>query len=140
VRLFLDTSVLLAAAGSVSGSSHALFEYADSQGWELLCSQYVLREVLKNLSKLPVSAESEWALLRPRITVVDDILTLDRPVVFMAGKDRPVLFSALAWADVLLTLDKADFGEVLSRTFYGLPVLLPYDFLMRERAAGRLQT
>lgn len=138
MRLFLDTSVLLAAAGSISGSSHALFGYAGAQGWELLCSRYVLNEVLRNLPKLPLSAETEWSLLRPQLTVVEDILTLDRPVVFTAGKDRPVLFSALAWADVLLTLDKADFAEVLGRAFYGLPALLPYDFLMRERAAGRL--
>jgi hypothetical protein len=48
------------------------------------------------------------------------------------------LFTALAWADVLLTLDKADFSEMLGGTFYGLSVQLPYDFLDRERSAGRL--
>jgi hypothetical protein len=73
VRLFADTSVQLAAAGSVTGSSHALFA-------------------------LP----------------------------------------ALAEADVLLTLDKADFTGLLGSTFYGLPVMLPYNFLQRERDAGRL--
>ena len=66
-------------------------------------------------------------------------MSLDRPVIFAAGKDRPILFTALAWADVLLTLDKADFSDVLGGTFYGLSVLLPYDFLERERAAGRLE-
>jgi hypothetical protein len=59
-------------------------------------------------------------------------------VVFAASKDRPILFTALAWADVLLTLDKADFADVLGGTFYGLRVMLPYDFLQHERAAGRL--
>jgi hypothetical protein len=28
-------------------------------------------------------------------------------------KDRPILFSALAWADVLLTLDSRHFGDLL---------------------------
>jgi hypothetical protein len=36
VRLFLDTSVLLAAAGSPNGSSRALFSYAATQGWVLI--------------------------------------------------------------------------------------------------------
>jgi fermentation-respiration switch protein FrsA (DUF1100 family) len=66
------------------------------------------------------------------------VLTLDRPVIFGAAKDRPILFSALAWADVLLTLDANDFAQMLGGTFYGLPVLKPGHFLQRERSAGRL--
>jgi predicted nucleic acid-binding protein len=137
--LFLDTSVLLAAVGSQSGASHAVFDYATTQSWTLVSSPYVLSEVLQNLPKLPASATSEWLRLRPKLTIVDDVLVLDRPAVFMVGKDRPVLFTALAFADVLLTLDKTDFIDVLGREFYGLRVLLPYEFLLSERAAGRLQ-
>jgi hypothetical protein len=71
---------------------------------------------------------------------VDDVLTLDRAVVFEPAKDRPILFTALAWADVLLTLDRADFGALLGSTFYGLAIVTPGLFLERERAAGRLNT
>ena len=53
--------------------------------------------------------------------------------------DRPILFSALAWSDVLLTLDRGDFGELLGKTFYELWVLTPGAFLEQERAAGRLK-
>ena len=67
-----------------------------------------------------------------------DVLTLGKAVVFLAGKDRPILFSALAWADVLLTLNRSDFGGVMDNPFYGLLVLKPVLFLERERAAGRL--
>jgi hypothetical protein len=49
-----------------------------------------------------------------------------------------VLFSALAWADVRLTLDSGDFGDLLGGPFYGMPVLRPGQFLQRERTAGRL--
>ena len=139
MRLFLDASVLLAAAGSRNGSSLAVFSYAYAQRWELLSSPYALNEVLRNLPKLPSRATTQWLRLRPQITVVDDVVSLDRPVIFAASKDRPILFTALAWAEILLTLDKADFGDVLGGTFYELAVLLPYDFLERERAAGRLQ-
>lgn len=138
MRLFLDTSVLLAAAGSANGSSRALFSYAATKGWVLICSPYALNEVLRNLPKLAVSATTEWLRLRPQVTVVDDVVSLDWPVVFAASKDRPILFTALAWADVLLTLDKEDFADVLGGTFYGLRVMLRYDFLQHERAAGRL--
>jgi predicted nucleic acid-binding protein len=138
VRLFLDASVLLAAAGSATGSSRALFDYSAQQRWTLVSSPYALNETLRNLSKLPPRATSEWLRLRPRLAVADDVLSLDRPVIFAASKDRPILFTALASAEVLLTLDKADFVDVLGGMFYGLHVLLPYEFLRRERAAGRL--
>ena len=61
-----------------------------------------------------------------------------RPVLFAASKDRPILFSALAAANVLLTLHEADFATLLDGSFYGLRVRLPYSFLEEERAAGRL--
>lgn len=51
---------------------------------------------------------------------VRDVWTLDRPAVFGPAKDRPVLFTAAAWADVLLTLDRADFGSLIGTRFYGL--------------------
>ena len=46
-----------------------------------------------------------------------------------------MLFSALAWADVLLTLDKVDFAELLDSEFYGLAVLTPGGRLRRERSS-----
>jgi len=69
---------------------------------------------------------------------MEEVLTLDRPAVFAAGKDRPILFSALAWADVLLALDRGDFGGLMDNPFYGLLLLKPGALLERERAAGRL--
>jgi predicted nucleic acid-binding protein len=139
VRLFLDTSVLLAAAGSASGSSRAIINHAASQNWDLLACPYAINEVWKNLPKLPTQASADWLRLRLKLSVVADVVSLDRPAIFAAGKDRPVLFTALAWADVLLTLDRKDFSDLLGGTFYGLKVLLPYEFLRRERAAGHWQ-
>ena len=139
MRLFLDASVLLAAAVSPTGLSRALFTLAGQQGWVLVTSPYVLTEVQRNLGKLPAQATADWVRLRPQLAVVDDVVTLDRPAIFAASKDKPILFTALAWTQVLLTLDKADFADLLGQTFYGLQVLLPYDFLQRERTAHRLK-
>jgi hypothetical protein len=70
---------------------------------------------------------------------MDDVVTLDRAALFPVHKDRPVLFSALAWADALLTLDEGDFGGLMRKPFYGLVVVRPGVFLHQERAAGRLK-
>jgi predicted nucleic acid-binding protein len=138
VRLFLDTSVLLAACGSTTGASHEIFRQARAHSWTLIATPYVIGEVLNNLADFPPSAAAQWANLRAHLLVLDDVLTLDRPALFTAGKDRPILFSALAWADVLLTRDIGDFGEILGGSFYELLVMTPGDFLQCERSAGRL--
>ena len=138
MRLFLDTSVLLAACGSTTGASHEIFRQARVHGWVLIATPYVIGEVLNNLADFPPGATSQWASLRADLLVLDDVLTLNRPVVFAAAKDRPIIFSALAWADVLLTRDTGDFRELLGGSFYELVVLTPGDFLQRERRAGRL--
>ena len=69
--------------------------------------------------------------------LVRDIVSFDWVAVFAPAKDRPILFTAAAWSDVLLTLDRRDFGELLGSQFYGLPILKPGDFLRAEREAGR---
>jgi predicted nucleic acid-binding protein len=139
MKLFLDSSVVLAACGRSAGASRSLFDLAQSQGWQLLVSDYVLGETEKNLKqRMPLAALHEWTQLRGSLSVVADVWTFNWPVIFPASKDRPVLFSAAAVADVLITLDRADFGSLMVTGFYGLPVMKPGEFLRRERAAGRL--
>jgi predicted nucleic acid-binding protein len=139
VRLFLDSSVVLAACGRATGASHAIFDLATEQDWQLLTCDYVLVEVERNLLKrMPEKARHEWQALRFCINVVADELTHPWPVVFTAAKDRPVLFTAAAAADVLLTLDQGDFGALMQTGFYGLSVIKPGDFLIQQRSLGRL--
>jgi hypothetical protein len=119
------------------GASREIFRRAPEHGWSLLTTPYVIEEVLVNLPKFPAAATADWARLRPELLLVDDVVTLDQPAVFEPTKDRPILFSALAWSEVLLTLDRADFGALLGGTFYGLQILTPGMFLERERTANR---
>jgi hypothetical protein len=137
--VFLDSSVVLAACGRSSGISRAIFDLADKNGWRLLTSRYVLSEVAKNLPKLPSQALIDWPAISSKLTVTRDVWTSDRPAVFEPAKDRPVLFTAAAWATTLLTHDVADFGKLFERGFYHLAVMSPGLFLARERAAGRLK-
>jgi predicted nucleic acid-binding protein len=138
VKLFLDTSVLLAACGSIAGASREIFHRIEFNDWRLISTPYVIEEVQQNLPKLTAHAPDEWTKFRPALLLMDDIIALDRPAVFEPSKDRPILFSALVWADVLLTLDQNDFGGLMNKAFYGLRILRPAAFLEEERVLGRL--
>ena len=131
--------MLLAACRSKSGASRAILDMAAKQGWKLIASPWVRDEVEKNLSKFPFESTATWVGLRSRISLVDDVVSIDRALVFPASKDRPVLITALAWADVLLTLDREDFIKILGSSCYGLPILLPAEFLISERRSGKLR-
>jgi predicted nucleic acid-binding protein len=138
MRLFLDASVLLAACGSAQGASREVFRLAGPNRWTLVATPYVVEEVVRNLPTLPALATSEWVRLRSELLILDAVVTIERPSIFASAKDRPILFSALAWADVLLTLDRRDFGDLLDAAFYGLRVLTPGAYLATERADGRV--
>lgn len=137
MKLFLDSSVVLAACGRATGASRLLFEQCDAHGWTLQTSSYVLREVNGNLRNLPSSAGGAWAVLRDKLQLVPDVVSFHWVAVFAPAKDRPILFTAAAWSEVLLTLDRRDFSGLLGTQFYGLSILRPGDFLEQERAAGR---
>lgn len=138
MNLFLDTSVLLAASGSATGASRALFDLAPRNGWILLATPYVLGEVVANLDHFPAAATVTWLKLRPQLEIVDNVLSLDWPAVFPVSKDRPILFSALAWSNVLLTLDHTDFGP-LGGQFYHLRIHSPASFIQQMRRGGQLR-
>jgi len=89
------------------------------------------------MSVAPLAAQ-EWPTLAQRLLIVRDITSFDFPAFFSPGKDRPVLFTAAGWADVLLTLDRRNFGRFFRSGFYSLKVSPSGDFLAAERQAGQL--
>ena len=139
MRLFLDSSVMIAGAASAEGASRSVFLLAGTHDWLLVTTPYAVAEMVRNLAAFPASVTTAWLRLRSALVVVDDVLTIDKPAVFPVEKDRPILFSALASADVLLTLDRADFSCLLGDRFYGLAIMTPGMWLLREREAGRLE-
>jgi predicted nucleic acid-binding protein len=140
VRLFLDTSVLLAAAGSNGGASHFLITEAAAQGWALVTADYCVDEVRRNLAKLRASAPSAWQqLISPSLNITAVRLALDKALVFPKAKDRPVIISALAEScEWLLTLDETDFHGNLGREIYGMRIATPGEFLIEQRQNGLL--
>jgi hypothetical protein len=76
-------------------------------------------------------ARRDWrSVIRPQLFISDTRLVLDRPLVYRAVKDRPVVISALNHqADWLLSLDRDDFHDLLGGEVYGLPIRTPGEFL-----------
>lgn len=137
MRLFLDTSVLLAASGSDKGASRFIVNEAKKRQWVLCSSHYCREETRRNLPKLGPDAGIffEQKLLR-RVEWVTDSLVTDWPVVFAKAKDKPVLLTALAVkSDAILTLDREDFHGRLGTQFYGMAVQTPGDWLLAMREA-----
>ena len=135
MKLFLDASVLLAAAGSGKGASRFVLMEAATYGWELLSSDYCAEETRRNLPKISGTATAVWKnQLEPRVSFVRASLALDQPLVFLKTKDRPVIITALAVrAKWLLTLDQGDFQTKLGREVYGVKIATPGEFLLEQR-------
>lgn len=113
-----------------------VIDAAAPNGWSLIVNSWVLGETSRNLCKLSVQARHEWRTIRPRLTRVRNVLAIGKPVVFHPTKDRPVLLTAHEFADVLLTLDRRDFRELLGGSFYHLRIFDPRDFLKWRRASA----
>jgi hypothetical protein len=97
----------------------------------------VLNEVDVNLNRLPAGSADVWLRLRHTLHPVPDVFSFQWATILAPAKDRPILFTAAAWSDVLLTLDRRDFANLIGGEFYGMPIMKPGDFLARERAAGK---
>ena len=135
MRVFLDASVILAACGRDSGASRRIFDIHKHEGWAILASGYVMGEVRANIESLGKQAVSDWRRFESDLRLVRDQFVVNWPVVFAPAKGRPILFTALAFADVLLTLDKRDFGPLMGVGFYGLEIMKPGDFLKRNQSS-----
>ena len=130
MRVFLDSSVLLAAAGSTKGASR--FVILNHPGSiELVTSDYCIHEVEFNLNKLSPQSAADWyAEIKPKLEIIPVRISLSRILIYPKAKDRPVVITALSTnACCLLTLDKTDFKGLLGESIYQMWILSPAQFL-----------
>ena len=131
MTVFLDTSTILAACWSNRGLSRLLVEYAPKADWRLVTADYCISEVEKNVRKHPSGAVDWVRIVRARLESVGSVYVLDRPIVFDATKDKPVILSAIGSdADYLVTSDTTDFAHLLGTVVYGVKVRTPKSFLL----------
>ena len=140
MRLFLDTSVLLAASGTGQGASRFLILQANAQNWVLVSTDYCAEEARRNLAKVGHSAAEAWSsTVSPAVEFTAVRFALDKPLVFSKAKDRPIVISALAaQCEWLLTLDEKDFQGNLGHQIYGMAISTPGKFLLAQRNLGVL--
>jgi predicted nucleic acid-binding protein len=137
LRVFVDSSVLIAGAGSRSGASRAVLMMAEIGLYNLVLSRQVLDECERNLRRklpaaLPVFAEL-LANIGPEIVPDPSSEESARWQTVISAKDAPILAAAvLAVPDRVLTLDMKDFTPKVAAKS-GLTIQTPSDFVKEIR-------
>jgi predicted nucleic acid-binding protein len=137
LSVFVDTSVLIAGAGSKSGASRTVLVMAEIGLFRSVLSHQVLEECERNLRiKLPRALP----ILAELLAGIDPEIVPDPPIeessyweAVIAPKDAPILAAAhLAGADRLLTLDRQDFTIDVA-VAGDLLILTPGEFVQEIR-------
>lgn len=140
MRVFVDASVLFAAAYSATGASREIFRSAIRGEISLVISHLVLEEVKRNLEdKVPgalVHLENlidavGFELVQPTKAEIEAAMQ------YCAVKDAPIVAAAkAARVDCLVSLDRRHLVGVLEvASGSGLSIVLPNELL--ERIRGR---
>jgi len=103
----------------------------------LITTPNAVADVIQNLAGFAAQVTAAWLQLRERIVIADDVFTIDKPALFPVNKERPIPLGALATADVLLNLDRGDFGRLLGTPLYGLAIMTLGILLTQQRKPGR---
>lgn len=137
-RVFIDASILVAAAGSPSGGSALVLDICRGKRYMAVCSQRVLLEAQINIrDKLPTEALVRFyqllAGLSPALVPPATADEEKRHADLVTMKDAHVIASAVtSGAAFLLTLDRKHLANEEVRAA-GLPfqVMTPGDFIQR---------
>lgn len=143
MKVFLDATCWVAAAGSPSGGSAEILRLARSGSFRIATTPLILAEAERNIrAKLPPEAMSRFLteILQTDIEVgqVPIQADLDRWKHLVAEKDTHVLAgSYLAGADVLVTLDRRHILNPVVRAGFPISVHDTHEFFAAIRE-GRI--
>jgi predicted nucleic acid-binding protein len=137
-RVFADSSVLIAGAGSRSGASRAVLTMAEIGLFKLVVSRQILDECERNLRKKLPAALPLFAEL---LAIINLEIVADPPAEetahwenFIEAKDAPILAAAVMTApDRFLTLNPKDFTPAVAAQS-GLLIQSPGEFVQEIRA------
>ena len=140
IKVFIDTSVLIAGVASVTGASAVVLDLCEAESIQMVISRQVLVEADRNFSsKLPNLVLQFRQFIRTLVPVmVEDPPTaaVEWAAKFIDRKDATILAAAIeAKVDYLITLDKRHFLNPKVRHNAPIEVCRPADFL---RTFGRL--
>jgi predicted nucleic acid-binding protein len=134
-KVFVDSSVLVAACLSSSGASYFCIISTPEAGYKLLINEMVFEETLDVLKrKFPELRNRFFGLLSiGNFSILENPEKKELKIVknLIEEKDAPILISAVKHADYLLTLDKGFFKKEVINFAKGhkLIILPPKEFI-----------
>ena len=136
-KVFIDSSVLIAAAISVKGSARDLILRSMKGDFDLYISAFVLEEVERNLSRKAPAALPAFEVLR---TVFPNIVDPDKSLVVrvaevVEAKDAPIVAAAISVeAEYLATYDQKHLlkQRSLIQSTYQVNVVTPDEVLQKR--------
>lgn len=143
--VFIDASVLIAAAGSESGGSALVPDICQGSRYRALCSQRVLMEAQVNLrNKFPENTRARfYRLLAALSPVIAPPVSADAEAPYhdlVTRKDAHVIASAVQGnAAVLVSLDRKHMvNDAVRNAGFPFQVLTPGEFIQAVlRQSGR---
>lgn len=139
-KIFVDTSVIIAALLSPAGGSAYLFEtYRDTH--DFLINEHILKEVSRTLADklVHILTTEDFFRLAKSVKLKIVINPPPRALKILEGviekDDQAILASALEQSDYLLTLDNYFFSESVAKYIRtcSLRILKPKNFIELHR-------
>lgn len=132
-RIFLDSSVLIAACGSNRGASHAVIVMAEIGLFKIVISEQVLVECDRNITKKLIKSLPIFRniLTATKPEIVADLLPqeIEKWRSIIEPKDAPILAAAIsAEVDRILSLNTKDFNPIVAQTS-GFIIQTPSQFI-----------
>lgn len=134
IKIFVDTSVLIAGLASSVGASGAVLDLCEAEVIQMVISRQVIVEADRNFSaKLPRLVDRFRQFmqnLKPLMVEDPKRSTIKEASGIVGRKDAPILAAAReSKADFLVTLDKKHFLSPRARKKVGIKVVTPAEFL-----------
>lgn len=135
LRVFLDTSVLLAGFNSPTGAAGVIVAACFSGDIVPIISPQIIEEAERNIAtKFPRLADAwhSFLLIQPRITKTPSLQQVQTAYELLPTSDAPILASAIEVSpDALVTWNTKHFLRPRVVTAVNFPILIPGDFLER---------
>lgn len=136
MKIFVDTSVILASLGSTIGGSSAVLKLSYSKRLKAVISQAVLEEILRNAFKVNHTQEDVEKVITQNlieVTPAPSSKQVDKYLELVGAKDAHVVASAVGLeVDVLVTLDRKHLlKEGTKKLLLPLAVMSPAELLQK---------
>ncbi len=134
IKVFIDTSVLIAGVASLTGASAAVLDLCEAESIQMVISRQVLVEADRNFSaKLPGLVNEFRQFIRNLVPLmVEDppAAAVERAAGLIDRKDAAILAAAIeSKVDFLITLDKKHFLKQKVQRNIPIEICTPSDFL-----------